>query len=299
MAHVSVVIPTFNGVLKIGYLLDALKSQSHKPDEVVVVIDGSWDNTEQMLRADESKTLNLSIHVIKNSGRAAARNMGVKSATGELLIFCDDDMLPHPDSIAKHVNFHANNPDSVLGGSQFEMDAKSNADIQNYKAHLSQKWLSKYADGVSSLNTSNLFFTSANCSLPKKVFEQLGGFDEKLTDGEDYDLAYRALKNNIPVYFDKDNRSIHGDLITCISYIKRVRQYAVAKQHWGKIHGISATKRSRFVANKFFYRLFAFRYWAQAVDRDFFLCIPKAIRYKLYDVIIQALAVEFPKTKLE
>jgi GT2 family glycosyltransferase len=148
------------------------------------------------------------------------------------------------------------------------------------------------------MNGKNLFFTSSNCSLPRIIFHQLHGFDERLADVEDYDLAFRALKKNIKVYFDKSNKAIHQDSITCLSYIKRLRQYTDAKQQWSKIHSNEAPRSTRSRFKKLLYLPLASHYWMMAIDKNLFIYFPMKIRYKLYDLVIQALAIEFPKTKL-
>ncbi len=295
----SVIIPTYNGARKISGLLDSLTNQTVMDFEVIIVVDGSTDNTKEVIAPYSKVFDNFQVFSQQNSGRSSTRNKGVLLAKTDLLIFCDDDMLPDKDSIAKHVNFHTNNPGCLLCGSQLEIYSNLNSDIQNYKAHISKKWLNKYANGISMMDGKNLFFSSANCSMPIEVFNQLSGFDERLTDGEDFDLAFRALKKNKQVYFDKNNRSIHQDKLTCVSYIKRVREYADAKQQWDKLHSSDTRKANRALLKKFMYAPFASRYWVKAIDRNLFLAFSKTMRYKFYDIVIQALAIEFPKVRVE
>ncbi len=294
---VSVIIPTYQGENRILSTLRALERQTFKNFDVVVLVDGSTDQTVSILKEREFRLKSFKIVEQSNKGKAAARNHGVRKSSGDLVIFCDDDMSPNANSVEKHMSFHLSHPDCLLGGSQFEISSQSNLDIQNYKAHLSQKWLSKYESGLSQMDSTNLFFSSANCSLPRSVFERLGGFDEQLSDAEDYELAFRALKSGTPVYFDKTNESFHRDQITCIRYIKRLRQYATAKYHLDKIHSIEIKKSLRL--KRIFYRPFAFLFWARAIDQSFFLVLPKRLRYRLYDVVIHSLAVEFSETDLE
>jgi len=91
---VSVVIPTFNGAMRIGNCLDALLQQTaaQKP-EILVVDDGSTDNTAEIVRNCPAVRLISQA----NAGPAAARNRGAAEAHGTIILFTDDDCVPVPD----------------------------------------------------------------------------------------------------------------------------------------------------------------------------------------------------------
>jgi len=151
------------------------------------------------------------------------------------------------------------------------------------------------------MTLDNIFFTAANCSIPRKIFEQLNGFDERLTDAEDFDCAYRAIEKNIPVYFDQTNTAIHNDFLTCTSYIKRIRQYQLARKKLYEIrpHMRSANEKKILSFKHLIYRFFAFKNLPQMIDHSsIFMIFPAKIRYRLYSVIVQSLGVEYPKIRL-
>jgi glycosyltransferase involved in cell wall biosynthesis len=104
----SIIIPTHNGAGKIHNLLDALLNQSCRDVEIIVVNDGSTDDTGNVLKAFQKAFEHFKIVSQKNAGRSVARNNGARESTSELLIFYDDDMIPFPDSIQKHLDFHGN-----------------------------------------------------------------------------------------------------------------------------------------------------------------------------------------------
>jgi glycosyltransferase involved in cell wall biosynthesis len=292
----SVIISTYNGEKKIGNLLNALLQQTDQSSEVLVVIDGSTDDTLHVVKSFESEfSGKLRIVVQENRGRAGVRNRGANEAKGEVLIFFDDDMTPWRDSIERHKSFHKNHH-AILSGNSVETIEPTKTDIQNYKGHLTERWTEKYQEGTTQLNESNFFFTAANCSMKKEDFKSLGGFDERLTDAEDHDFGYRAFRAGIPVVFDKSNRAFHYDPVTCISYIKRLRAYAKAHATLQTLYPdrYKKARTSSSIVKHALYRLFALPFWPRLIDSGTFGLLPQKLRYKLYDIVIQAFAVEYP-----
>lgn len=98
MTHrISVVVPTYNRAGLIRETLATILGQTRPPDEVVVVDDGSTDGTADLLAGLDAR---LRVIVIANSGDLAARNHGLRAATGNLVAFCDSDDLWRPGFLA-------------------------------------------------------------------------------------------------------------------------------------------------------------------------------------------------------
>jgi glycosyltransferase involved in cell wall biosynthesis len=295
---VSVIIPTYNGAAKLPALLQALLAQTFTDFELVVVVDGSTDNTMEVLNAYVPRFRQMKIIVQKNRGRAAVKNRGIQESSGTILIFMDDDMLPQLDCVEKHVHFHLGN-EGVLGGHIMETEQSPFADFQKYKGALSVKWLAKYPLGRTRLSMETIFFSSANSSFTRSVANTLKGFDEHLTDAEDYDFAYRALESDIPVFFDKRIVSIHREVLSTAQYVRRLRQYSIA-------HAILRNKypeRSKVIPRqnklkKLIYFPFSFSFWMRLIDNGSLLFLPALLRYKIYDMVIQAWSVEFTYRKI-
>ena len=117
---VSVIIPTFNGAHKLANIFKALKAQTFSDFELVVVVDGSNDNTKEVLDQYKKEFQNCKVIYQQNGGRAKVRNAGAKEAGGDLLIFFDDDMLPEPDCVAIHFQHHEKFSGSILMGTQID-----------------------------------------------------------------------------------------------------------------------------------------------------------------------------------
>jgi Glycosyl transferase family 2 len=98
MAGISVVIPTYNRAGLIGETLDAVFAQTLAPDEIIVVDDGSTDDTPSVLASYGNRMRPVRI---ANSGDLVARNTGLKAAHGDLVAFCDSDDLWMPDFLAE------------------------------------------------------------------------------------------------------------------------------------------------------------------------------------------------------
>ncbi len=299
--EVSVIVPTYNGAKKIPVLLNALQKQTFSDFQLVIVVDGSTDDTIRILDGYSKLFRKIKIIVQPRSGRAIVRNRGAHESEGELLIFFDDDMEPAPDSVERHYKFHLDNPGSVLGGDQIDLVSNEKTDLQNYKANNYKKWTKHFNDGLNVITKERPFLTAANMSVNKDLFLKLGGFDSRLTDIEDLEFIKRALRQNIAVFFDKSNKAIHHDPITCFSYIKRVRQYTQAQQY---LHTLFPNDfPDRMVHSKIkrlFYSFFAFGFWVHLIDSSSFLRIfPVFMRYKLYDWIIYSLGVVFNRRDIK
>ncbi len=122
---VSVIIPAYNCARFIEAAVSSATNQTRKPDEVIVVDDGSTDGTDRVL-----KQLGPPVRVIHqaNAGVAAARNTGLRAAQGDLIAFLDGDDMLTPDSIERRVTIFESSPDvGVVYGDMYVVDADGEA----------------------------------------------------------------------------------------------------------------------------------------------------------------------------
>jgi glycosyltransferase involved in cell wall biosynthesis len=295
----SIIIPTYNGGRKISYLLDRLCALTLSDTEVIVVVDGSTDNTLEILETYKNRLPNFKVITQRNGGRSLARNRGAESSASDFLIFYDDDMIPDTDSVARHLAFRMEHV-GLTCGDIVEISGKDSTDMQNYKAWLTTVWTSKYPNEVTRMNSDKLFFTAANCSVPKNIFQDLQGFNLRLSDAEDYDLALRALSKGIAVYYDKRNRAVHNEDLTCRRYIRRLREYASAHRELSDSSiGRNGGRKFTSTGKSLIYAAFSFAFWVTLIDAGIFVfLLPRKLRFRLYTVVIQSLAYEHNKVEV-
>ncbi|MDX1903275.1 MAG: glycosyltransferase [Thermonemataceae bacterium] len=297
----SVIIPTYNGEKKILSVLRSLENQNFKDFEVIVIIDGSNDHTEGLLKSQKFDFLAFRVCWQENKGRSGSRNAGAKLAQSGILLFVDDDMRLESNALQLHYEFHQGKKDILLMGSALEEIALMKTDIQKYRAFLSRKWGRAFENNLKSLTSHNFFLMAANFSIPKPLFWDLGGFDEKLTDAEDYDLGKKAIDKQKDIYFNPHIIGWHDDFITCLSYIKRQQQYRKAHEKLKALYP-ERYENSQYDFHeakglkRLIYQFFAGKFWVNVIDSQWNVLkiLPRKLRYKLYDIIITANAVHFP-----
>ncbi len=113
---VSAVVPTYNRAHYIAETLDSILAQTYRPIEIVVVDDGSTDDTEAVLEPYRDKARCIRQ---PNQGLAAARNTGLLASTGEYVAWLDSDDIWNPEKIALQVAFLEQHRDHALIGTQF------------------------------------------------------------------------------------------------------------------------------------------------------------------------------------
>lgn len=292
---VTVIIPTYNGAHKVINALRALEQQTYKKFETIVVVDGSTDNTIDILNKKKFDLEPIRVIVQGNKGRASVRNKGAREASGEILIFFDDDMRPVQNCVFEHVAHHQSYKGTILAGSQIEEVAKMQTDIQRYKAFLGEKWLRKLPNKTSALTFDKLFLTAANFSISKSLYQKLGGFDERLNDAEDILFSLKAYQRGVPIFFNKTALAWHDDFVSCKSYIKRLKEYKTARDSAAKL----SDDYKKYLSELFPVeprtswkrrgkRLLCSEKVIELIDNESFILqlIPMWLRYKIYSVVI-------------
>jgi glycosyltransferase involved in cell wall biosynthesis len=178
--RVSCIIPVFNGERYLAETLDSVFAQTHVPAEVIVADDGSTDRSAEIAQTYPRPV--VTIHQ-PNAGHAAARNLGLSIATGELVAFVDADDLWHPEKLARQLALFAARPEL---GVVF--------------THLQNFW-SPDADPASRPNEDAFRpvpgYTSVTMLARRELFTRVGLLDVTLQHGNDRDWFCRAAEHGV------------------------------------------------------------------------------------------------------
>ena len=177
--RVSIVIPAYNAGKTMGACVAACLNQSHAPVEVIVVDDGSRDDTPGIAEGAGARCIRQ-----ENAGPAAARNRGAQEAAGEIVAFTDSDCIPQSDWIAQLVAGFRDEGVWAVGGTY---------GIANPHKRLARVIHAEIVARHARFAEEVDFLGSFNVAYQRERFFDVGGFDTTFTmaSGEDNDLAYR------------------------------------------------------------------------------------------------------------
>lgn len=205
---VSIVIPTHNRRELLREMLSALSQQIHPASEfeVIVVADGCTDGTHEMLDVLTTPYRLRAMHQ-EQGGPAQARNRGARSATGRLLLFLDDDLLPHAQLVNEHARIHQEYPEAVVLGRLLPYKTRGKKGWHIWEEQVFKKHYRAMENGRRPPAGRRLY--SGNFSVPRHQFLQAGGFDERLKRGEDVELGFRLQKMGLHFYFNPKAAATH------------------------------------------------------------------------------------------
>jgi glycosyltransferase involved in cell wall biosynthesis len=206
---VSVIIPTYNRAAVIARTIENIFAQTYANIELIVVDDGSTDDTQVRLMAFRDR---LRVITQPNAGPAVARNRGAAAARGEIIAFQDSDDSWKPTKVARQVALLAKYDDSVpcclcnaLMGVVNGKEWTSFGDSLIHPQHGEGLWFN-----VSEVLATRFVLFNQTVAIRRKAFERVGGFREDLRYLEDYDLPLR-LSLEGPWAFIREPLIIYGE----------------------------------------------------------------------------------------
>ena len=201
--QISVVVPTFNRREIVLRTVGTVMRQDFAAAEyeIIVVVDGSTDGTAEAL---SSLRPGCRFRVIEqeNRGLAGARNTGYRAAKADLVLFLDDDMLCDPGLLGAHVAAHKEAGPIVAFGALFlSADSPPSLAAECFNREIGAFHLRRKNDAAATWQETDCVFS--NSSLPRKMLEDLGGFDETFRMREDFELGVRLFSAGVqPRYID-------------------------------------------------------------------------------------------------
>ncbi|MDQ3696889.1 MAG: glycosyltransferase family 2 protein, partial [Gemmatimonadota bacterium] len=218
---VSVIVPTHERADSLVRLLRALASEhvAH-PDEVLVVADGCGPDTARVVAAEP---LPYPVRVLAQQparGPAVARNLGASEASGDVLLFIDDDIEPFGDIVGEHRRRHDGTPGLVIGAPraprQRDAGFRELAGWAWWEQQFERMRAPAYCFGYEDVFTGVL-------SMPRTLWRSLDGFDTSLRCREDFELGLRLVRRRVAFAFSEAGGGWHHDNRRGAQLIRRKR----------------------------------------------------------------------------
>ncbi|MGA8940373.1 MAG: glycosyltransferase [Acidobacteriaceae bacterium] len=187
MPKVSVIIPTYNCAHYLEQAIESVMNQTYRDLEIIVMDDGSTDNTAQVVRKYETKIRYL--HQ-ENCGLPAARNHAIMASSGDLIALLDADDWWEPAKLAEQVPLLREDPELCLTYSDLEVvfdDGSINPSFLSTRPLASSGY-------VFDQLLSSSFILPSTVLLRRSSLEQVGMFDESMRSHEDIDLWLRMCQ---------------------------------------------------------------------------------------------------------
>jgi len=233
---ISVIIPVYNGEKTISKCIESLLNQAKKPEEIIVVDDGSTDKTRDMVRKFRGVVLLEQEH----KGPAAARNLGAKKAQGDILLFTDADCSADENWILEMAKpFEKKEITGVQG--RYKTHQKG------VMARFVQLEIEDRYDRMRKRRFID-FIGSYSAGYRKREFMQFGGFDESFptASGEDPELSFKLAKTGHKMVFNDNAVVYHNHVDSLSAYLRQKfwRAYwrvLLYRKHPAKMAGESYT----------------------------------------------------------
>ena len=227
---ISIITPSYNRADELKYLLKSLENQKVSYDmfEVIISDDGSSDNTKELIKNWQSKSL-LKIKYInqKNKGPGAARNHGMKNSKGDLIVFIDSDCEADSNWLKTILDHYYKDNFDACGGPDGSKD-----DFTILQKAIDYSMTSFFTTGGmrghSEKMIAKFYPRTHNMAMKRSLYETLGGFGS-LRHGQDIEYSNRIRKTGAKIKFIKDAVVYHRRRTSIKQFYKQVFNWGVAR----------------------------------------------------------------------
>ena len=188
---VSIVIPVYNGANYVSEAIESALKQTYKNIEVIVVNDGSTDNTEEIVKSYGNK---VRYFYKENGGTSTALNLGIKNMRGEYFSWLSHDDMYYPKKIFYQIEElkKLENKDTIIMSDHDGINENyEKTHKTNYMSHIND-----YPPRINSNLHPVIYMQTHGCTLliSKKCFDKVGLFDEEVLVAQDFEFFYRIFK---------------------------------------------------------------------------------------------------------
>jgi len=256
---VSVIIPTYNRAHLVGRSIQSVLNQTYQDFEIIIVDDGSTDNTENIIKEFQKKDERIEyIKHNKNRGGSAARNTGIKAARGEYIAFLDSDDEWQYKKLEKQITHLNNNYLNAFISYTGYFRINDKGDNSIFKP-------TKHGDIYNNQLWEDHVSPTSAVMVRRICFEKVGLFDESLPARQDYDMWLRLSQYYIFDYIieplvvihNTNKGTISGDIIARkkgeniirLKIINQIKGFSIITQH--KILANHYYQAGRYFCGKF------------------------------------------------
>lgn len=186
MSFFSVIIPTYNRGHTLARAIESVLAQTVRDYEIIVVDDGSTDDTAELLEEYRVKILRFE----QNGGVAKARNRGVSAANGEWIAFLDSDDWWEPNKLQLQMEYCKQNQECEILQTD-EIWIRHGKRVNPPQTHLKKEGY------IFQESIERCMITPSSVIMKRSLWDRTGGFDESFPACEDYDLWLRVTCRNI------------------------------------------------------------------------------------------------------
>ena len=202
MENISLYVCAYNVERTIEEVIIGILNLDSKPNEIIIVNDGSTDSTLEILNKYKNN-INI-LNLTKNMGIGHGRNIAIKNSKNNIVATLDSDVVPEKTWLLNIYNSMIKHNSQLCGGLLIEKYLKNNRYNYWRDIHIMHKFSEKKIPDVQS------FITGSNMILNKNAWNKVNGYDEQfLTNGEDVHFCIKLRNNGFKISYDNDACCYH------------------------------------------------------------------------------------------
>jgi glycosyltransferase involved in cell wall biosynthesis len=230
--EVSVLMCVYNGAQFLDEALGSIRAQTLRDIEILIVDDGSDDDTPLLLARHAAEDPRIRIVTAMHQGPAGARNIGLGEVRGRLVALMDADDVARPDRLAIQAAFMRQNPDVVvLGSSAWHIGPRGRRISVSDAGPATREELAHMR-----ATHEPVFFIAPTVMLDREVVQAAGGFRTHMVPAEDIDLWTRLAEDHTVLSLRERllQYRIHGRSISTSRFFEQMRYVALIKENAGR-----------------------------------------------------------------